>query len=108
MSYRVVVIRHKYKLLSLSGFNTVMNSSVETCPIRCSRFGSSTLSTREKDVLFLIADGKTGKEIAELLHISVGTVSDHRKHVCEKIGLHSTCQLVACSVRIKIGHCRQH
>ncbi|MCC6394006.1 MAG: PAS domain-containing protein [Bryobacterales bacterium] len=53
------------------------------------------LTTREADVLALIGRGKTTKEIAALLGISVETVSNHRKHLCRKLDLHSSAELVA-------------
>ncbi len=53
------------------------------------------LTAREKEVLGLIGNGKTSKQIALQLGISVYTVNNHRKHICKKLGIHSTAQLVA-------------
>ena len=52
------------------------------------------LSPREREVLQLIADGKTNKEIATRLNLSVYTVDSHRGKVMEKLNLHSTGELV--------------
>lgn len=60
---------------------------------------STDLSPRETQVLRLIATGKTTKEIAAALRLSVHTVSNHRKHICRKLGIHSTAELVAYAVR---------
>lgn len=53
-----------------------------------------TLSTREREVLQLIAEGKTNKEIATKLNLSVYTVDSHRGKVMEKLNLHSAGELV--------------
>jgi len=57
------------------------------------------LTLREKEVLLLIAQGKSNKEIATLLNISVNTVAVHRARVMETLGLHRTAELVLYAVR---------
>jgi DNA-binding NarL/FixJ family response regulator len=57
------------------------------------------LTLREKEVLQLIAQGKSNKEIAQLLSISVNTVAVHRAHLMETLGLHRTAELVLYAVR---------
>ena len=57
------------------------------------------LSTREREVLQLIAEGKTNKEIAGVLQLSVYTVDGHRTRIMEKLGLHSVGELVRFAVR---------
>jgi two-component system, NarL family, response regulator NreC len=52
------------------------------------------LSGREREVLQLIAEGKTNKEIATRLNLSVYTVDSHRGKIMEKLNLHSTGELV--------------
>jgi two-component system, NarL family, response regulator NreC len=52
------------------------------------------LSGREREVLQLIAEGKTNKEIATHLNLSVYTVDSHRGKIMEKLNLHSTGELV--------------
>jgi two-component system, NarL family, response regulator NreC len=52
------------------------------------------LSPREREVLQFIAEGKTNKEIATRLNLSVYTVDSHRGKVMEKLNLHSTGELV--------------
>jgi len=55
----------------------------------------NTLTRREREVLEMIGQGNTSRQIADRLNLSVYTVNNHRKHICKKIGLHSTAQLVA-------------
>jgi len=57
------------------------------------------LSSREREVLQLIAEGKTNKEIAVLLNLSVYTVDAHRGRIMEKLNVHSTSELVRFAVR---------
>lgn len=57
------------------------------------------LTLREKEVLQLIAEGKSNKEIASLLDISVNTVAVHRAHVMETLGIHRTAELVLYAVK---------
>lgn len=52
------------------------------------------LSSREHEVLKLIAEGKTNKEIATQLNLSVYTIDSHRGKIMEKLNLHSTGELV--------------
>jgi len=57
------------------------------------------LTLREKEVLQLIAQGKSNKEIALLLNISVNTVAVHRARVMETLGIHRTAELVLYAVK---------
>jgi DNA-binding NarL/FixJ family response regulator len=57
------------------------------------------LTAREKQVLQLIAQGKSNKEIAGLLDLSVNTVSVHRANLMEKMDIHRTAELVLFAIR---------
>jgi two-component system response regulator NreC len=57
------------------------------------------LTERERQVVKLIADGRTNREIAERLHISIKTVETHRTHIMEKLDLHDRAHLVRYAVR---------
>lgn len=52
-----------------------------------------SLTGREKEILQLIAEGHSTKEIADILHISKNTVSTHRKNLMKKLDLHNVAQL---------------
>ena len=60
---------------------------------------SSILTAREAEVLRLVAGGRTTREIAGHLRISVKTVETHRKHIMDKLGLHSVASLTKYAVR---------
>ncbi len=57
------------------------------------------LTSREREVLALIAEGKTNKEIATALNLSVYTVESHRGSVMEKLNLHNTGDIVRFALR---------
>jgi DNA-binding NarL/FixJ family response regulator len=57
------------------------------------------LSSREREVLQMIAESKTNKEIATALHLSVYTVEAHRGRIMEKLNLHSIGELVRFAMR---------
>jgi two-component system, NarL family, response regulator NreC len=57
------------------------------------------LTDREREVLQLVAEGKSNKEIATLLNIGVTTVETHRGHVLQKLGLHSVPEIILYAVR---------
>jgi len=57
------------------------------------------ITTREKEILKLLAKGLTSQEIAETLFISYFTVGQHRKNILEKLGLKNTAELVFYAVR---------
>ncbi len=60
------------------------------------------LTEREKEVLQLLAEGKSNKEVAELLNLSLYTVETHRSHLMQKLNLHNTAEIVLYAVRKKI------
>lgn len=57
------------------------------------------LTAREQEIVRLVADSKTNKEIAALLHISVRTVETHRSNIMEKLDLHSVSDLIVYAIR---------
>ncbi len=59
----------------------------------------SPLSGREREVLQLLAEGKSSRKIAERLHVSVTTVDTHRKHIMDKLGFRSIAELTKYAVR---------
>jgi DNA-binding NarL/FixJ family response regulator len=57
------------------------------------------LTDREKQVLQLLAEGKSNKEVAALLNLSPYTVETHRTHIMQKLNLHNTAEIVLYAVR---------
>src|SRR5713101_4982986 len=58
-----------------------------------------TLTPRERQVLHLIAEGKTTKDVASLLGISVKTAESHRSRLMQKLDIHETASLVRYAIR---------
>jgi len=57
------------------------------------------LSVREKEILLLLASGKSNRDIADQLHISVSTVETHRNNIFQKLHLHNLAELILYAVR---------
>jgi RNA polymerase sigma factor (sigma-70 family) len=58
-----------------------------------------TLSEREREIFQLIVEGRTNKEIAEMLGVSPSTIETHRAHIMEKLDVHSAVEMVLYAVR---------
>ena len=57
------------------------------------------LTTREREILQLLTEGKTNKAVATVLNISLYTVETHRSHILQKLNLHNSAELVLYAVR---------
>ena len=57
------------------------------------------LTSREQEILQLLAEGKANKEVATDLNISLYTVETHRSHILQKLNLHNSAELVLYAVR---------
>jgi two-component system, NarL family, response regulator NreC len=57
------------------------------------------LTSREREILQLLAEGKANKEVAKALNISPYTVETHRRHILEKLNLHNPAELTLYAVR---------
>jgi DNA-binding CsgD family transcriptional regulator len=60
------------------------------------------LTERERRVLELIADGKSSKEIARIIEMSVKTVDARRRRIMQKLGIESIAELVKYAIRLGI------
>ena len=58
-----------------------------------------SLSEREREIFQLVAEGRSNKEIADLLFVSPNTIETHRAHIMEKLDVHSAVELVLYAVR---------
>lgn len=62
------------------------------------------LTGREKEVLQLVAEGKTNKDVAAILDVSLYTVESHRTNLMQKLNLHNTAEIVLYAVRKNLVH----
>ncbi len=67
-----------------------------------SHMDSDTLSPREREILQLIAEGKTSREIADTLNLSIKTVQSHRTNLMQKLDLHDRGDLIKYAIQKKI------
>jgi DNA-binding NarL/FixJ family response regulator len=93
---RVVCAGKKY--LSPDVTDIVLNEFISPT-ITTDDQSATALTTREREVLQLIAEGRSTKEVAGKLHISVKTVETHRKNIMDKLGLHTVAELTKYAVR---------
>jgi DNA-binding NarL/FixJ family response regulator len=93
---RVVCAGKKY--LSPDVTDIVLNEFISPT-IKTDDQSATALTTREREVLQLIAEGRSTKEVAGKLHISVKTVETHRKNIMDKLGLHTVAELTKYAVR---------
>jgi len=71
---------------------------VDACAVQSASDGSH-LTPRERQVLQLVGEGKSTKQIAEVLHISVKTAEFHRGRLMKKLNVHDTANLVRYAIR---------
>ena len=64
--------------------------------------GADRLTSREREVVQLLAEGKSNKEIAKTLNLSIKTVETHRAALMRKLDLHSLADLVRFAIRNQI------
>jgi RNA polymerase sigma factor (sigma-70 family) len=60
------------------------------------------LTAREKEILQLLAEGKSNKEVASMLNLSTNTVETHRTRIMQKLDLHYAAEIVLYAVRKRI------
>jgi DNA-binding NarL/FixJ family response regulator len=80
---------------------TIASESFHACLARKTEGGSSVirLTSREREILQLIAQGCTTKQIADSLSVSVKTVCTHREHIMDKLDIHSIAGLTKYAIR---------
>ena len=81
--------------------NKFMDPNINTRPLKKDAFTmSQQLTKREKDIIELIAKGKSNKQIAEALFLSELTVKTHRKNIKNKLGAEGKAELIFKSIRL--------
>ena len=69
---------------------------------RCDKRLPHELTNREYEILGQVAGGRSNREVAEILFISIKTVETHKAHIQEKLGLRNTAELVKYAIQNKI------
>lgn len=82
--------------------STLLDEYLQTMKKNKVRDSYDLLSEREKEVLQLLAEGKSNKEVATLLNLSPYTIESHRTSLMQKLNLHNTAEIVLYAVRKNI------
>jgi len=80
----------------------VLNGFLKGGPGAMTAGTASPLTAREREIVQLLSEGKSAKEVAVALNISVKTAETHRSNIMRKLGLHSVSELVLYAVRNNI------
>lgn len=72
----------------------LLDRMVDTGMMQDESIAFKNLSVREREVLQLVAEGHSSREISEMLFISIKTVENHRANIMEKLGLHNLAELI--------------
>jgi two-component system response regulator NreC len=97
----------------ISAVRTVMTGSTVFSPVVSRRLAESSqlatkdtgarsmenLTSREREVFSLLAEGRSTSEVASQLFVSPKTVHTHRQHIMDKLGLHTTTELIRFALR---------
>src|SRR5262249_34685090 len=97
----VRTIRHGGTVFSPSVSRLLARSSESTENIALIRF-FEVLTKREREVFYLLAEGKTPREAAEALFLSAKTVHTHRQHIMRKLGLRTTTELMRYAIQQRL------
>jgi len=90
------------EVASRNASSTVPRSGASGPQVRRGNSGSKSsqgLTARQREVVQLVAEGKSNKEMAQLLGISVRTIETHRAHIMRQLGMRSVVQVVRYAVR---------
>jgi DNA-binding NarL/FixJ family response regulator len=77
----------------------LVDSYVRSSPRKGENPAFATLTDREREALQLLAEGRSSKEIANKMGVSVKTVETHRRNIMEKLNLHSVAELTKYAIR---------
>jgi DNA-binding NarL/FixJ family response regulator len=81
------------------GGETVLDSQLKRPAVVLKGKRSAALTPRELEVLQMIVEGKSNKEIAAVLDLSANTVAVHRANMMDALGMHKTAELVVYAIR---------
>jgi DNA-binding NarL/FixJ family response regulator len=83
-------------------FHTLSEDPAETIPAQAISCEGFNVTEREAEIIKLVAEGYSNKQIAEMLYLSTHTVTTHRKNIMNKLGVNNTAGLVLFAVRENI------
>lgn len=98
----ISVVKQGKTFFSPAVAHTLLEDYVRNVQQRHLTDSYALLTDREKEVLQLLAEGKSNKEVAAVLDVSNHTVESHRSNLMQKLGLHNTAEIVLYAVRKKL------
>jgi DNA-binding NarL/FixJ family response regulator len=93
--------QHKPFLTSKASYMVLGDYLKAETPQDEKRLSRSLLTPREREILQLLAEGKSNKEVGTILGISIKTADTHRTNLMRKLGIHSISELVRYAIRNK-------
>jgi DNA-binding NarL/FixJ family response regulator len=84
--------------------NLILDGYLQTHQLRQTTRQAQRLSPREREVVQLLSEGRSTKEVAITLNVSVNTAETHRSNMMRKLKIHSVAELVLYAVRNEIVH----
>ncbi len=87
-----VFLGHSYFSPEIS--KMLLDRESESGPMQDESIIYKILTEREREILQLVAEGHSSREISEMLFISIKTVENHRANIMEKLGLHNLAELI--------------
>jgi DNA-binding NarL/FixJ family response regulator len=99
----IEALMHRKTFFTHAASEVILSHLRERSGKRVAKADGSRLSSREREIVQLLAEGKSNKQVAALLHISTRTVENHRAKVMEKLTLRSFSELVRYAVRNKLA-----
>jgi DNA-binding NarL/FixJ family response regulator len=101
----VEAVRRRKRYFSSSVGEAIVRGYLENPTADSDAASPETLTAREREIVQLVAEGKSSKEIAGVLHIAAKTVETHRSNIMTKLRLHSLPELVRYAIRNHIIEC---
>lgn len=99
----VEAVRRHQAFLSSTAATAVVDAYVHGSRAQRAEGMASELTPREREVLQLVAEGKSNKEVAAALGISAYTAETHRRNIMQKLDLHSVTQLTRWAIRNQVS-----
>ena len=96
---RAIRVAMAHKTFLSPGIADIVVKDYVQAPLGSEVSAFSVLSNREREVLQLMAEGRSTNQIAECLHVSVKTVETHRQQMMQKLKMHSVAELTKYAIR---------
>ena len=90
---------HKISFIGMNGEEDYLGIDVNNSPVKSLNNNGNPLTKREQQIVSMLAEGWTSKDVAETLFVSPDTIRTHRNNIRKKLGVKNTSQMVAACIR---------